>query len=116
MCIRDSCIGSQAIGLNYSDIRLPEGADIFVYTPDHSQVIGAITAEEIPRPVFSTRPLAGDQLIIEYYEPANVKGIPVIDISGIVYMYRSFHDIESPETKSTASGSCDCLLYTSRCV
>ena len=102
-----SCKGSEAIGLNYSNIRLPQGADIFVYTPDQSQVIGAITSEEIPRTVFSTRPLAGDQLIIEYYEPVNEHELPVIDISGIVYMYRSFHDIESPETKSTASGSCE---------
>jgi len=102
-----SCKGSQGIGLNYSNILLPEGSDLFVYTPDQSQIIGAITSAEIPRPVFSTRPLSGDQLILEYYEPPAVKEMPVIDISGIVYMYRNFHDIESPETKSAASGTCE---------
>ena len=102
-----NCAGAQAMGLNYSNLHLPAGSDIFVYTPSQSQVIGAITSDEIPRPVFSTRPLAGDQLVIEYYEPADVQGMPVIDISGISYMYRGFQDIDSPETKSTNSGSCE---------
>lgn len=101
------CKGAQGIGLNYSDLRLPEGSDIFVYTPDHNQVIGAITSAELPQKTFTTRPLKGDELVIEYYEPAIVHEQAVIDISGIVYMYRSFisHDLNSE--KSVSSGSCE---------
>ena len=40
--------GAQGIGLNYKDLQLPSGSDFFVYTPDHSLVIGAITSAEIP--------------------------------------------------------------------
>ena len=98
------CKGAQGIGLNYNELRLPEGSDFFVYTPDHSSIIGSITAEEIPQPAFSTRPLKGDELIIEYYQPAKVKEQPVIDITGIVYMYRGFN---TPDIKGK-SVNVDC--------
>lgn len=103
-----SCPGAQGIGLNYSYLHLPEGSDIFIYTPDHTQVIGALTAAEIPVPSFSTRPLAGDALVIEYYEAPAVKELPVIHISGVLFMYRGFDNGDSGSLKSaTASGSCE---------
>ena len=72
------CKDAKGIGLNYKELLLPEGSDLFVYTPDHSSIIGAITSEEIPDPAFTTRPLRGDELVIEYYQPAKVNKLPVI--------------------------------------
>ena len=100
------CKNAQGIGLNYNELRLPEGSDIFVYTPDHNYIIGAITSTELSETAFSTRPLKGDKLIIEYYEPAKVNEQPVIDIFGIVYMYRGF-DTQDLNKKSVSSGSCE---------
>ena len=102
------CKGAKAIGLNYNEIRLPEGTDIFVYTPDHKNVIGALTSTEIPQDQkFATRPLSGEAIVLEYYEPAQVKEQPVIDISGLVYMYRGFETQDSENTKSVTTGSCE---------
>lgn len=101
------CAGAQAIGLNYSQLNLPEGTDIFVYTPDHTYIIGAITSEEILQTAFTTRPLKGDELIVEYYEPQKTRETAVIDISGIVYMYRGFIAPGFMDTKSGLSGSCE---------
>ena len=101
------CNDAKGIGLYYKELRLPEGSDLFVYTPDHSSIIGAITAEEIPDPAFTTRPLRGDELVIEYYQPAKVKELPVINISGIVYMYRGFETSDFKDSKSVSSGSCE---------
>ena len=101
------CKDAQGIGLNYSELRLPEGSDLFVYTPDHSSIIGAITAEELPDPAFTTRPLRGDELVIEYYQPAKVIELPVINISGIVYMYRGFETSDFKDSKFVSSGSCE---------
>ena len=100
------CKDAQGIGLNYTELRLPEGSDIFVYTPDHNSIIGAISSRELSETAFSTRPLKGDKLIIEYYEPPKVKDLPVIDISGIIYMYRGF-DEQGENIKSVSSGSCE---------
>ncbi len=101
-----SCKDAQGIGLNYNELRLPEGSDLFVYTPDHSSIIGAITADEIPDPAFTTRPLEGDELVIEYYQPAKVTQQPVIQISGIVFMYRGFNTSDV-EAKSATAGDCE---------
>jgi hypothetical protein len=103
-----SCKGSQGIGINYSVLRLPVGADIFVYTPDHGNLIGAITSSEIPSiRNFTTRPLPGDEITIEYYEPANSTSQAEIEISGIVYMYRGFEQEGQKQTKSVSSGNCE---------
>jgi len=102
------CNGAKAIGLNYNEIRLPEGTDIFVYTPDHLNVIGALTSNEIPKDQkFATRPLTGDAIVLEYYEPARVKEQAIIDISGLVYIYRGFETRNSDDSKSVSSGSCE---------
>lgn len=102
------CKGAQAIGLNYNEIRLPAGADIFVYTSDQKSVIGALTSTEIPQnQKFTTRPLSGDGITLEYYEPPSVKEQAVIDIEGLVYIYRGFEAQNPENNKSLASGSCE---------
>lgn len=101
------CKNAQGIGLTYSSLQLPVGTDIFVYTPDHKYIIGAITSDEIPEKTFTTRPLSGDELVVEYYQPENVKEKPVIDISGIVYIYRGFEPPGIQPDKPANSGSCE---------
>lgn len=103
-----SCKGAQAIGINYNELHLPEKSDFFVYTSDHQHIIGALTSKEVPyKQAFATRPLPGDELILEYYEPANSKEVPVIAISGISYIYRGFAKPESAKSASNTTGSCE---------
>lgn len=100
--------GAQGIGLNFKNLQLPPGSDLFVYTPDHSLVIGAITSSEIPsNHTFTSRPLYGDKIIIEYYQPESVVGNEVIEISGLVFMYRGMVQPAVKNNKSTLSGSCE---------
>jgi PKD repeat protein len=102
------CDGAKGIGLNYNELRLPKGADIFVYTPDQKYIIGAISSAETPLThKFATRPLYGEEIVIEYYEPQNNQEQTAIEISGIVYMYRSFEPLYSNQEKSVSSGSCE---------
>jgi len=103
-----TCKGARGIGLNYNELHLPAGADIFVYTTDHKYVLGAITSAETPlNHKFATRPLYGEELVIEYYEPENIQKQTVIEISGIVYMYRSFEPQDIDLEKSVSSGACE---------
>jgi len=103
-----NCADAQAIGINYSELRLPDGADIFVYTPDQLNIIGAITNKEISHSTnFTTRPLPGNKIILEYYEPETVAFSATINISGIVFIYRGFGSTELRIGKSVASGNCE---------
>ena len=102
------CKGAQAIGLNYNELRLPEGADVFVYTQDQKFMIGALTSTEVPQnQKFATRPLSGDAIVLEYFEAERVNEQAVIDISGLVYIYRGFEALDFEKTKSVSSGSCE---------
>ncbi len=102
------CKGAQAIGLNYNELRLPAGADVFVYTQNQKFVIGALTSAEIPlNEKFATRPLSGDAVVLELYEPDWVKEHASIDISGLVYIYRGFEALDFEKTKSVSSGICE---------
>lgn len=102
------CKGAQALGLIYNELDLPADADIFVYTPDHKSVIGAITSSEINwKRYFTSRPIEGDKIQVEYFEPYSVKGQAEIKISGLVYMYRGFQPVEERSNKSMLSGACE---------
>ncbi len=102
------CKGAQGIGLNYNDLRLPVGSDLYVYTANHRSVIGAFSKAEVPYDHrFTTRPLHGDEVILEVYNPGNSDEQAVIEISGIVYMYRGFGLQETKQSSSVTSGLCE---------
>ena len=106
--LRIRCNGAKGIGINYDNLTLPEGADLFVYTPDHRYSVGAITSAEIPlNDKFTTRPLFGDEVIIEYFEPGINPSNTEIDISGIIFMYRSFDPEENNQQKTVSSDACE---------
>ena len=103
-----TCTGAKGIGLNYNNLQLPQGSDLFIYTPNHNTVIGSFTANEIPgNHIFATRPLYTDKIVVEYYEPAEIKGNATASISGLVYMYRGFQNPEPDNIKSISSSSCE---------
>lgn len=100
--------GALATSLYYEHFYLPEGASLFVYNEDHSQLIGSFTsANNQPEGQFATEILKGNSSILEYYEPAAVKGKGHFTISGVNNIYND----KLPESKSLktvgASGSCN---------
>lgn len=65
-------IGAYSLNLVFERFHIPDGASLFVYSPDKGKILGAFTANnEQESGTFAIRPLAGDELIIEYNEPAN---------------------------------------------
>lgn len=44
---------------------------------------------------FATTPLKGDSIVLEYYSPANVKQLPRISISRLVYGYKALPMMDS---------------------
>jgi hypothetical protein len=100
--------GALATSLYYQDFHLPEGATLFVYNEDHSQLIGSFTsANNEQTGLFATEILKGNISIVEYYEPVAVKGQGRFTISGVNNIYSD----KIPESKTVktvgASGSCN---------
>jgi len=66
--------GALSINLTFNKYKLPDGAKLFIYTPDKSQVIGAFTSyNNQDDGYFATTLIQGESVIIEYYEPREVE-------------------------------------------
>lgn len=82
--------GAYSINLIFDKFYMPEDASLFIYNDDHSEVLGAFTkVNNKPYGKFSTQPVAGNAITLEYYEPEAVKGEGELNISKVVHAYRN---------------------------
>lgn len=78
--------GALAVAVFYNDFFLPQGAKLFMYSPDKKQKKGAYTwRNNRDTRRFWTGLINGDEAIIEYYEPLAVKD------QGTFHLYRVDH-------------------------
>lgn len=102
---------AKAITLVYDKFWLPEGAKLFIYSYDKKHLLGAFTSmnnnkvKEISG--FVTGFVKGDDIIVEYYEPKNIKEKGIISISRIGYVYKDLA-IFNYETLSGFGNSLSC--------
>ncbi len=97
--------GATNINFIFDQYDVPSGAKLFVYSIDGSQVRGAFSeANENVLGNFATLPVRGDQVVIEYSEPASVVGQGKLHLSYIIHGYRDF--AKSLKDFNT-SGSCN---------
>ncbi|HVI47913.1 MAG TPA: pre-peptidase C-terminal domain-containing protein [Chitinophaga sp.] len=108
--LRINVTGAVASSLYYENFHLPEGAKLYVYNGDRSQLIGAFSSENNQETgLFATEILKGDVCTLEYYEPKAVKGQGHFTISGVNNIYST----KIPEARKSldktvgASGSCN---------
>ncbi len=102
----------EAYSLNFlfSKFRMPEGAELYAYNTDRSEVRGAFTVlNNKADGMFAITPVHGDEVTLEYYEPAAVRGQGLLEISYVVHAYRNLHDTmeEILEKGFGMSGSCN---------
>jgi PKD repeat protein len=84
--------GALALGVYYSNFHLPEGGKLFLYNDDKTQVIGAFTsANNTESGLFATEFIQGENVTLEYMEPAGITDEAVIFISELAYAYRFIH-------------------------
>lgn len=85
---------AQALLLYYEEFTIPEGGELFIYSADHWQVIGAFNNLTNPNGgIFATEMIYGERLILEYVEPIGLKQDPEIIISEVGYVYRTAEKI-----------------------
>ncbi len=84
-----------SINLLFSEYELPEGAKVFLYNPDQTQVLGAFTsANNSTLGILPVSPVHGERLIIEYQEPANASFPGKLTIGEVNHGYRSLKGYE----------------------
>ena len=82
--------GAWSINLLFDKMIIPTGASLFIYNIDHSKILGAFTSNsEQSSGHFSTYPLAGDELIVEYNEPKSATVAGELHISTLNHDYKN---------------------------
>lgn len=111
------CPNATFSSINFSKFIIPEGADLFFYTPDHEFVIGKFTNQnQMEGEIFYPQDIPGDEFIIEYYEPAKAAFHGTLEMDQVSQGYRDiFHIMNQNIEESTkalipgssgANGSC----------
>jgi lysyl endopeptidase len=88
--------GAFSIGVQFSDLFLPQGATIYIYNETHTDYIGPLTSNENKLNLaFNLPPVKGSKIIVEYYEPFAYRGDGYFEISSATHGYRDIHSMES---------------------
>jgi hypothetical protein len=100
------------LGLIFDKFYLPEGAKIYLYNDDRSDLLGAYTdTQNNEKQVLTTWFVKGDKLWMEYYEPFEVKDQGKLNISSVMHGYRLGHTHQKGyfnEVEKALNSSGDC--------
>lgn len=94
--------------MNFSTFNIPDGAELFLYTPDREYVIGKFTNKNIMEDgTFYPQELPGEDVVVEYYEPVNAAFRGNLVINQISQGYRDFFHVKDVEGGiGDAEGNC----------
>lgn len=81
--------GAFATSVVLSECHIPEGSDIYIYDPSRETIIGKYTSEMLEDQELLSDDLPGDELVIEYYQPADATFNGSFKISQIGHHYRN---------------------------
>ena len=102
--------GATFTSMNFSTFEIPNGAELFLYTPDRETVIGKFTnANLMEDGTFYPQEMPGDEIIVEYYEPANAAFAGKLVIDQISQGYYDFFHIYEKDVEGglgNAEGTC----------
>jgi len=89
--------GALGCAIYLDEMRLPEGSSMFVYDPNYVVVDGPYTREqEDVHGRFATGTVFGDQIVLEFNQPASATGElledPVLSFYGLAHFYRHIFD------------------------
>lgn len=91
-----------SLNLKFNRFRIPEGAAMWIYG-NGMEVQGAYTeANNYASGEFMNWPVDGDRITVEYFQPDDVYGEPVLDISEVIHGYKDHKNFACG-----SSGSCN---------
>jgi hypothetical protein len=99
--------GAKSIYLIFDKYQLPAGATLFVIG-SHNHYIGAFTSANNKKHMqFSTAPIEGEVVVLEYFEPDTVRGQGILSLSHVMHVYREVFSVAPQRIMNNASGTCN---------
>ena len=93
--------GALSINVLFSEYELPEGAQLFLYNEDQTQILGSFNhLNNSELNLLPVSPIQGDRLIIEYQEPANASFQGRLTVGEVNHGYRSLRGLEPGDNTS----------------
>lgn len=107
--------GAKTLNFVFDQYWLPIGAKVYLYSDDRQNMIGAYTnVMNQPEEKLGTWLVDGDNIWVEYLEPANVIGQGKLNIGTVVHGYRSITKSSVLNRDLNDSGDCnldvDCTI------
>lgn len=107
--------GAKTMNFLFSDFYMPKGAMVYLYNNDRSDLLGAYDeSQNNDERVLGTWMVNGEDIWIEYYEPAEVAGQGKLEIFKVVHGYRSADSFTKSTNGLNDSGNCnydvDCAM------
>lgn len=87
--------GAHSLNLIFKQMNLPEGARLFLYSPNKEQMLGAYTEANNTPYRFATSPIDGEKIIVHYEEPQNAATKASVVISSVNHDYRGLKSLPS---------------------
>lgn len=101
------------LSVNFDKFFLPEGATVYMYNDDKSDLLGAYTSSNNNNNrMLGSWFIKGEKVWVEYYEPKEVEDEGVLNISSIIHGYRLGNDyqkgyLNDANQKIDESGDCN---------
>ncbi|MFW6101724.1 MAG: T9SS type A sorting domain-containing protein, partial [Bacteroidota bacterium] len=96
--------GAYSLSLVFSELKIPEGAKLFVYNQDQSHVKGAFTERNNKASgVLPLAPVRGEKIIVEYFEPDNSSYDGKLKIGKVGHGFLDIYSIEEEDPDFGAS-------------
>ncbi|MXN92819.1 T9SS type A sorting domain-containing protein [Flavobacterium sp. Sd200] len=115
--IRYKSEGAKTLNFLFSDYYMPAGAKVYLYNNAHTDLLGAYDARQNnEQRVLGTWLVKGQDIWIEYFEPAAVAGQGKLEIFKVVHGYRTQDEglTKAPDDDLNGSGDCnvdvDCFI------
>jgi hypothetical protein len=87
--------GAVSINVLFTEYELPEGAQVFLYNASRTQVLGAFDHRNNSElGLLPVSPVQGDELIIEYHEPARAAFPGRLTVGEVNHGYRNLEGYE----------------------
>ena len=100
--------GALSLNVIFRRYRVPEGARLFLFSEDGSDLIGAFTAQNNKADgVLATMPVAGDRLILQYEEPANAEFTGELVLESVNHDFVGLKAYNGDRRPLGESGSCN---------
>ena len=99
--------GALSVNILFTEYELPEGAQVFIFNPQQTKVLGSFTSQNNSElNILPVSPLEGDELIVEYHEPAHAAFPGRLTVGEVNHGYRSLMRGLEPGERSAGDYSC----------